>query len=112
VRKLLQGAAEATGVRSMQDRHLLFKGLPGVRSMQDRHLLFKGLPGAQWLNCPKKNDEMFSKIPAHLNTQGLRNDNMSEEQWQGNQERPKQEFTAAANPLNQETVLFSCTHPA
>jgi hypothetical protein len=58
------------------------------------------------LNCPKKNDEMFSKIPAHLNTQGLRNDNMSEEQWQGNQERPKQEFTAAANPLIKKQFSF------
>jgi hypothetical protein len=29
---LLQGAGEATPVRSMQDRHLLFQGLPGAHS--------------------------------------------------------------------------------
>ncbi len=35
VRPLLQGAAEATRVRSMQDRHLLFQGLPGAHSTQN-----------------------------------------------------------------------------
>ena len=34
VQKLLQGAAEAIRVRSMQDRHLLFQGLPGAHSTQ------------------------------------------------------------------------------
>jgi hypothetical protein len=37
------------------------------------------MDGIHWVEL-SENDELFSKIPAHLTTQGLRNDTMSEEQ--------------------------------
>jgi hypothetical protein len=36
VQQLQQGAAEATRVRSLQDRHLLFQGLPGAHTTPKR----------------------------------------------------------------------------
>lgn len=63
------------------------------------------MDGIHWVEL-SENDELFSKIPAHLTTQGLRNENMTEEQWHENQEHLKQEFTAAANALIKKPFSF------
>jgi hypothetical protein len=63
------------------------------------------MDGIHWVEL-SENDELFSKIPAHLTTQGLRSENMSDAQWHENQERLKQEFTAAANALIKKPFSF------
>lgn len=63
------------------------------------------MDGIHWVEL-SENDELFSKIPAHLTTQALRNENVTDHEWMETQEKLKHEFTAAANMLIKKPFSF------
>ena len=63
------------------------------------------MDGIHWVEL-SENDELFSKIPAHLTTQGLKPENMPDNEWRQTQEQLKREFTATANMLIKKPFSF------
>lgn len=63
------------------------------------------LDGIHWLEM-SENDELFSKIPAHLTTPVQRTEEMSVEEWNKLTTQRKEEFTTAANSVIKTPYAF------
>ena len=63
------------------------------------------LDGIHWLEMTE-NDELFSKIPAHLTTPVPRTEGMSVEDWNTLTTQRKEEFTDAANAIIKKPYSF------
>jgi len=62
------------------------------------------MDGIQWVELTE-NDELFSKIPAHLTSLAAQGD-MSSEEFQQAQAENKRQFTQAANNLIKQPFSF------
>jgi hypothetical protein len=63
------------------------------------------LDGIHWLEM-SENDELFSKIPAHLTTAVPRAEGEDADKWQAEQLKRKEELTTADNNLIKKPYSF------
>ena len=77
----------------------------GTCDLNQISLQLSRLDGIHWIDM-SENDELFSKIPAHISTPAVRTDNMSNEDWQEHQRSRQLQFTEAANAIIKQPYAF------
>jgi hypothetical protein len=63
------------------------------------------LDGIHWVDM-SENDELFSKIPAHVSMPAVRAEGMNADEWQKQQMTRQEKFTQAANALLKQPFAF------
>ena len=77
----------------------------GTCDLNQVSLQLSRLDGIHWVDM-SENDELFSKIPAHLSAPAVRSEGASADAWQQEQMQRKEQFTAAANALLKQPYAF------
>jgi len=77
----------------------------GTCDLNQVSLQLSRLDGIHWVDM-SENDELFSKIPAHLSVPAVREEGMSTEDWQKQQMQRQERFTQAANALLKQPYAF------
>ena len=77
----------------------------GTCDLNQISLQLSRLDGIHWIDM-SENDELFSKIPAHISTPAVRTELMSNEDWQEHQKSRKLQFTEAANAIIKQPYAF------
>jgi len=77
----------------------------GTCDLNQLSLQLSRLDGIHWVNM-SEDDELFSKIPAHISAPAVRSQGMSAEDWNKHQMERKEMFTEAANSLLKQPFSF------